>query len=192
LSPSISRDRSSSHARVNHLLSLNTGRLRWPPVHSSSASSVKHVKRAPTLRSILLPADPSGDMYDLVRRCLCYEPSRRITAEEALKHHWLRGVKEELEAQRREERERDREKERVRERREREEEEKGDRDRGGVAERRESSDNAAAFSVKIDYAEEKRRDDRAARGDSERDRRKHAEAGGSSSSRTSSRHDARR
>ena len=195
LSPSVSRDRSSSHARVNHLLSLNTGRLRWPPAHASSASSVKHVKRAPTLRSLLLPADPSGDMYDLVRRCLCYDPSRRITAEEALRHRWLRGVKEELEAERREERERDREKERGRERRDREEEQKGDRDRDGGggpggSERREASDSAA-FSVRIDYAEEKRRDDRAARDDSERDRRKHAEAGGSSS-RTSGRRDVHR
>ena len=125
LSPSLSRDRSSSRPRVNHLLSLNTAQLRWPP-HSSSASSVKHVRRRPTLRSLLLDVD--AQLYALVRHCLQWDDRKRLTAAEALRHEFFRGTREELER----ERQREREEQRKREDRRRrdEEEERKDADRG--------------------------------------------------------------
>ena len=125
LSPSLSRDRSSSRPRVNHLLSLSTAQLRWPP-HSSSASSLKHVRRRPTLRSLLLDVDPQ--LYALVRQCLQWDDRKRVTAAEALRHEFFRGTKDELDG----EREREREEERKREdkRRRSEEEERKEADRG--------------------------------------------------------------
>ena len=135
LSPSRSRDRSASHARVNHLLSLSTARLRWPPSHPSS-TSLKHVRRAPTLRSLLLPVDP--DLFDLVRRCLQWDGTRRIKAEDALMHPLFRGVKEDIERRREEERKR------------------GDsRRQARYDERPDGRSDGTPFRVQVEYAEEK-------------------------------------
>ena len=125
LSPSLSRDRSSSRPRVNHLLSLATAQLRWPP-HSSSTSSLKHVRRRPTLRALLLDIDPQ--LFALVRQCLQWDDRKRVTAAEALRHDFFRGTKEELVREKEQERE-DARKREDRRRRE-EEEERKEADRG--------------------------------------------------------------
>ena len=131
LSASHSRDRSSSHARVNHLLSLSTARLRWPPSHSST-SSLKRVRKVPIMRALLQHVDPT--LYDLVRRCLQWDGGKRITAGEALLHPFFRGAKEELARMKEEERRRQ----------ERKEDEREAEGRDG-----------AAYQVRVDYAEEK-------------------------------------
>ena len=124
LSPSLSRDRSSSRPRVNHLLSLSTAQLRWPP-HSSSASSLKHVRRRPTLRSLLLDVDPQ--LHELVRQCLQWDDRKRVTAAEALRHDFFRGTKEELDRERQQGREEERKREERRRREEEEERKEADR-----------------------------------------------------------------
>lgn len=126
LSPSLSRDRSSSRPRVNHLLSLSTAQLRWPP-HSSSTSSLKHVRRRPTLRSLLLDVDPQ--LYALVRQCLQWDDRKRVTAAEALRHDFFRGTKEELDKERDKQREEARKREERRRREEEEERKEADRSR---------------------------------------------------------------
>ena len=132
LSASHSRDRSSSHARVNHLLSLSTARLRWPPAHSST-SSLKRVRKVATLRALLHHVDPL--LYDLVRRCLQWDGARRLTAGDALQHPFFRGAKEELERMMEEERRRQGRREEGRE------------VDGGREEER--------YQVRVEYAEEK-------------------------------------
>ena len=124
LSPSLSRDRSSSRPRVNHLLSLATAQLRWPP-HPSSTSSLKHVRRRPTLRSLLFDLDPQ--LYALVKACLQWDDRKRTTAAEALRHDFFRGTKDELDRERQREREEARKREERRRREEDEERKEADR-----------------------------------------------------------------
>jgi len=145
LSPTLSRDRSSSRPRVNHLLSLSNAQLRWPP-HSSSSSSLKHVRRRPTLRSLLLDVDPQ--LYALVRQCLQWDDRKRVTAADALRHDFFRGTKEELEREREAERDEARKRE-ERRRREEEEEERKEADRG----------LSRQFSVTIEQVDEDGRRD---------------------------------
>ena len=158
LSVSRSRDRSASHARVNHLLSLSTARLRWPP-SQPSASALKRVRTAPTLRALLAHVD--ADMLDLVRRCLQWDPVKRITAAEALQHPFFRGVKEEL-------------KRAKAENEKREGERRSRRDDEREAERQEGAGRYQVRVDRVDYAEEKGPSDLGGhRGQREGDRHQH-------------------
>eukprot|EP00930_Biecheleria_cincta_P083070 TRINITY_DN72702_c0_g1_i1.p1 TRINITY_DN72702_c0_g1~~TRINITY_DN72702_c0_g1_i1.p1 ORF type:complete len:421 (+),score=53.12 TRINITY_DN72702_c0_g1_i1:26-1288(+) len=71
--------RSPSTVAIDRLLD-SSGRLRWPG--RAKASTVARVERAKLLE------EQFDDRWfvDLLQRCLVYDPSRRITADEALRH----------------------------------------------------------------------------------------------------------
>lgn len=90
------RERSSSSPRVDHMLHVPSGRLRWPE-GARSSKSLAAVKKAQTLAQLL----PDADFIDLVQRLLTYDPSKRLTAAEALRHPFFRQVRREEEDQER-------------------------------------------------------------------------------------------
>ncbi|XXQ39234.1 Protein kinase domain-containing protein [Plasmodiophora brassicae] len=79
------RHRRSSECDANELLSLSTGKLRWPDC-ASGQGSIDHVGAYPALEKIVGDAQLS----DLIRKMLRYEPGERLTAHEALKHPFFR------------------------------------------------------------------------------------------------------
>lgn len=71
--------RSPSTVAIDRLLD-SSGRLRWPG--RAKASTVSRVERAKSLEEQF----DDKRFVDLLQRCLVYDPSRRITADEALRH----------------------------------------------------------------------------------------------------------
>mmetsp|Transcript_8290 Transcript_8290/g.11114 ORF Transcript_8290/g.11114 Transcript_8290/m.11114 type:complete len:502 (+) Transcript_8290:56-1561(+) len=75
------------------------GKLVWPPTLSSRASpterreyerSLERVARQRPLCDMLYTRVPnSAVLFDLIRRCMMYDPARRITPTEALRHPFL-------------------------------------------------------------------------------------------------------
>ncbi|XP_020260293.1 serine/threonine-protein kinase AFC2-like isoform X2 [Asparagus officinalis] len=66
---------------------VRRGRLHWPE-GASSRESIKAVSKLPRLQNLVMQhVDHSaGDLIDLLKGLLKYEPSERLTAHEALKH----------------------------------------------------------------------------------------------------------
>jgi serine/threonine protein kinase len=114
-----SRARSSSSPRVSDVLSVSSGKLRWPSA-ASSESSIERVKQAKTLKTLLRRC-PDPNFLDLLQRLLVFDPRYRLTASQALRHPFFDPLrrndeKETQERERERERDRDRERERTRER----------------------------------------------------------------------------
>ena len=85
------RQRSRSLPSASSLLHTSDGCLRWPE-QASSNSSVRHVKRAHTLRQEI--TDP--DFFDLLTKLLRFDPSTRITADQALAHPFFNDVRAQM------------------------------------------------------------------------------------------------
>lgn len=66
---------------------VKRGRLDWPD-GASSRESIKAVTKLPRLQNLVMRhVDHSaGDIIDLLQGLLRYEPSDRLTAQEALRH----------------------------------------------------------------------------------------------------------
>jgi serine/threonine protein kinase len=79
------RDRSSSKPLVDKYLDLESGRLKWPE-NASGSTSKRHVEKAKTI-AVQFKDDP--DFVDLMHRLLTFDPEKRITAAEALKHPYF-------------------------------------------------------------------------------------------------------
>lgn len=62
----------------------NTVAVRWPP-SSASSRNIQYVRSSTTLWDVL-DACGTPELKDLVQRMVCFEPSHRITAAEALEH----------------------------------------------------------------------------------------------------------
>ena len=95
--PSASSNSMSSNRRREALKLFRDGRLNWPDgidSNNATASSVarqksmRRVARMPELETIFAAAD--ADLLDLVRRCLCLDPSMRWTARDLLWHPFFR------------------------------------------------------------------------------------------------------
>jgi dual-specificity kinase len=65
---------------------VRRGRLNWP--EGATRESIRAVLKLPRLQNLVMQhVDHSaGDFIDLLKRLLAYEPSARLTAEEALSH----------------------------------------------------------------------------------------------------------
>jgi len=66
---------------------IRRGRLNWPE-GATTRESIRAVLKLPRLQNLVMQhVDHSaGDLIDLLKRLLAYEPSSRLTAEEALSH----------------------------------------------------------------------------------------------------------
>jgi len=66
---------------------IRRGRLNWPE-GATTRESIRAVLKLPRLQNLVMQhVDHSaGDFIDLLKRLLAYEPSARMTAEEALSH----------------------------------------------------------------------------------------------------------
>ncbi|CAN6223236.1 unnamed protein product [Urochloa humidicola] len=66
---------------------VRRGRLNWPE-GATTRESIRAVLKLPRLQNLVMQhVDHSaGDLIDLLKRLLAYEPSARLTAEEALRH----------------------------------------------------------------------------------------------------------
>ncbi|KAG2641895.1 hypothetical protein PVAP13_2KG219000 [Panicum virgatum] len=66
---------------------IRRGRLNWPE-GATTRESIRAVLKLPRLQNLVMQhVDHSaGDLIDLLKRLLAYEPSARLTAEEALSH----------------------------------------------------------------------------------------------------------
>uniref|UniRef100_A0A6A7GAK7 Serine/threonine-protein kinase AFC3 n=1 Tax=Hirondellea gigas TaxID=1518452 RepID=A0A6A7GAK7_9CRUS len=82
------RGRSSSLPRADRMFSPVSGRLRWPEI-SSSTESTKHVADSDQLPELI------GDTVftNLLEQLLTLDPSKRITASEALRHPFFKFVR---------------------------------------------------------------------------------------------------
>jgi len=85
------RARSSSNPAPHELLSKD-GKLRWPPKDgdNSNKQSIRHVEKSKKLEEILL----DRDLLDLVNQLLEYDQTKRITAEQALKHRFFKTLRD--------------------------------------------------------------------------------------------------
>lgn len=83
------RARSSSIVRPDELLHLSSGRLRWPD-QASSRQSIRHVGRAKTIEEQFQDRAFKNLLFALME----HDPDKRITAEQALKHHFFDRVRD--------------------------------------------------------------------------------------------------
>nr|VZI36441.1 unnamed protein product [Spirometra erinaceieuropaei] len=92
------------NARRLNSFFCDSGRLRYHSADRekfcfSGASFTRTIQRAQpgslTLEVLLQHSlgDVDPDLLDFVQRCLCWVPSSRLTASEALNHPWLRSLK---------------------------------------------------------------------------------------------------
>jgi len=95
------RARSSSNPAPHELLTKD-GKLRWPPKDgdSSSKQSIRHVEKSKKLEETL----PDPDLLDLVHQLLEYDQTKRITAEQALKHRFFKGLAKDKESDKKDKR----------------------------------------------------------------------------------------
>ncbi|WVZ63120.1 hypothetical protein U9M48_012780 [Paspalum notatum var. saurae] len=70
---------------------IRRGRLNWPE-GATTRESIKAVLKLPRLQNLVMQhVDHSaGDLIDLLKRLLAYEPSSRLTAQEALSHRFFK------------------------------------------------------------------------------------------------------
>jgi len=73
------RGRSPSTVPVDKLVDV-AGMLKWPG--KASSSSIAHVQNAKPLHEQF----HDRSFVDLIGQCLAYDPSKRLTADEALRH----------------------------------------------------------------------------------------------------------
>ncbi|KAJ1288969.1 hypothetical protein BS78_02G129700 [Paspalum vaginatum] len=69
---------------------VRRGRLNWPE-GATTRESIRSVLKLPRLQNLVMQhVDHSaGDLIDLLKRLLAYEPSSRLTAQEALSHRFF-------------------------------------------------------------------------------------------------------
>jgi serine/threonine protein kinase len=79
--------RSPSEQDVEYFLELKKKKINWP-TRASSDESKNHVKAQKTLKQQLGVDDK---LFDLCKKCLTYEPRKRINALKALQHPFLKG-----------------------------------------------------------------------------------------------------
>lgn len=80
--PNTKRGRSASIVRVDNMFS-ETGELMWPS-SSCDKESLSHLAKAKTLEDRI----DDVEMCSLIRDCLTYDPTKRISAEEALSRYF--------------------------------------------------------------------------------------------------------
>lgn len=104
----VKRSRSRSTLRPEELVRVTDHRLRWP-ANAVSRRSVERVNKAPTLKRFVFAGwkgsvgavstldEPSSselsDFYDLVDSLLQFDPTKRMTAREALFHPFFEEMR---------------------------------------------------------------------------------------------------
>lgn len=71
----------------------DSGKLRWPEL-AQSKSSVKNVNAVSSITAMF--AEDKALLVDLVKQMLVFEPEKRITAREALRHNLFNKVRERI------------------------------------------------------------------------------------------------
>jgi len=77
--------RSPSEQDVEYFLDFDKKGIRWPE-QATSEESVQHVNKQQTLSEQM---SQTPDLLDLAKKCLIYDPAKRLTAKQALKHAFI-------------------------------------------------------------------------------------------------------
>jgi len=74
-----------SEQDVEYFLDFDKKGIRWPE-QCTSDESVQHVDKQQTLSDQM---SQTPDLLDLAKKCLIYDPAKRLTAKQALKHAFI-------------------------------------------------------------------------------------------------------